>query len=172
MLLREATVSDPLLSRYSVVILDEAHERNCNTDALLGVIRKIRRKRPELRVIVCSATINAEEFLDFFIPKPKKKKQQQQSESSSGPSHGNGRMRRRRWGLIGDADAEDQKAKEATTPPKPKIDEIGTIISIDGRQYPVDVLYSQEPVSDIVRSTVDTALRIYFRSWECIFQPV
>ena len=165
MLLREATVSDPLLSRYSVVILDEAHERNCNTDALLGVIRKIRRKRPELRVIVCSATINAEEFLDFFIPKPKKKQQQekqQQSESSSGPSHGTGRKRRRRWGLIGDAGAEEQKSKEAATPPKPKIDEMGTIISIDGRQNPVDVLYSQEPVSDIVRSTVDTALRIHF----------
>ena len=67
-LLREATLADPLLSRYSVIMIDEAHERNMNTDALLGIVKKIRRKRKDLRVIVCSATIDAEKFLDFFIP--------------------------------------------------------------------------------------------------------
>lgn len=67
-LLREASLSDPLLSQYSVIMIDEAHELNCNTEILLGVVKKIRRKRKDLRIIVCSATIDAEAFLDFFIP--------------------------------------------------------------------------------------------------------
>ena len=60
MLLREATLHDPLLSRYSVIMVDEAHERNVNSDAILGLIKKVRRKRKDLRIIICSATINAE----------------------------------------------------------------------------------------------------------------
>ena len=158
MLLREATVSDPLLSRYSVVIIDEAHERNLNTDALLGVIRKIRRKRPELRVIVCSATIDAEAFLNFFIPKQsKKKKSLQSTEAAGGEELPSSRKRRKRWGFVDDA-----KEGNNDTAAAPSIDEVGTIISIDGRQYPVDILYSAEAVSDFIQSAVETALRIHF----------
>jgi ATP-dependent RNA helicase DDX35 len=64
-LLRE-TMYDPLLSKYSVVMIDEAHERSLNTDILLGLLRKIQKKRPELRVIVSSATIDAHAFKTFF----------------------------------------------------------------------------------------------------------
>lgn len=64
-LLRE-TMSDPLLSQYSVIMLDEAHERTLHTDIMIGLLKKIKKKRKDLRIIVSSATLDAEMFKDFF----------------------------------------------------------------------------------------------------------
>ncbi|KDD71164.1 hypothetical protein H632_c5666p0, partial [Helicosporidium sp. ATCC 50920] len=64
-LLREMA-EDPLLSRYSVVLVDEAHERALTTDLVLGLLRKIQRRRPNLRLVVASATLQAAEMAAFF----------------------------------------------------------------------------------------------------------
>ncbi|XP_020527986.1 probable pre-mRNA-splicing factor ATP-dependent RNA helicase DEAH9 isoform X5 [Amborella trichopoda] len=70
-LLREM-MDDPLLSKYSVVMVDEAHERSLSTDMLLGLLKKIQRRRPELRLIISSATIEAKSIAAFFNQSKKK----------------------------------------------------------------------------------------------------
>ncbi|XP_010638371.1 probable ATP-dependent RNA helicase DHX35 isoform X1 [Fukomys damarensis] len=65
MLVREMML-DPLLTKYSVIMLDEAHERTLYTDIAIGLLKKIQKKRGDLRLIVASATLDAEKFRDFF----------------------------------------------------------------------------------------------------------
>eukprot|EP00823_Brevimastigomonas_motovehiculus_P003007 TRINITY_DN1808_c0_g2_i3.p1 TRINITY_DN1808_c0_g2~~TRINITY_DN1808_c0_g2_i3.p1 ORF type:complete len:510 (-),score=111.31 TRINITY_DN1808_c0_g2_i3:50-1579(-) len=114
MLLRE-TMHDPLLSQYAVVMLDEAHERSLNTDILIGLLKKIQKKRKDLRLVVSSATLDACLFKAFF---------------------------------------EENK----TTDEKK---DTAVILSVEGRQYPVDVLYSKYPVRDYLQATVDTISHIH-----------
>lgn len=62
-------LQDPLLRRYSAIMIDDVHERSLSTDLLLGLIKKIRRKRNDLRIIISSATVDAERLANFFIDK-------------------------------------------------------------------------------------------------------
>ncbi|MEO5697066.1 MAG: ATP-dependent RNA helicase HrpA, partial [Burkholderiaceae bacterium] len=61
------TQTDPLLRAYDTVIIDEAHERSLNIDFLLGHLRQILPRRPDLKVIVTSATIDADRFAQHFV---------------------------------------------------------------------------------------------------------
>lgn len=67
------TQSDPLLKAYDTIIIDEAHERSLNIDFLLGYLRELLPRRPDLKIVVTSATIDADRFAKHF-------------ESSKGPA--------------------------------------------------------------------------------------
>lgn len=120
LLIREALV-DPLLSRYSVIMVDEAHERSISTDILLGLLKKIRKKRSDLRIIISSATLEAEAFLRFF------------SSSSEAPT---------------DADGNDTS-------------KVGTVISLEGRTFPIDLMYLEAPVENYVEKAISTVIDIH-----------
>lgn len=69
MLLREA-MEDADLSKYSCIILDEAHERTLATDILMGLIKQVTSRRKDLKVVVMSATLDAEKFQKYFNDAP------------------------------------------------------------------------------------------------------
>jgi pre-mRNA-splicing factor ATP-dependent RNA helicase DHX16 len=65
MLLREF-LGEPDLASYAVMMVDEAHERTLHTDVLFGLVKDIARFRPDLKLLISSATLDAEKFSEYF----------------------------------------------------------------------------------------------------------
>lgn len=104
MLEREITL-DPDLKKYSVIMLDEAHERTIATDVLFALLKKTIKRRPDLKVIVTSATLDADKFSSYFFKCP--------------------------------------------------------ILTIPGRTFPIEILYSKEPESDYLDAALITVMQIH-----------
>jgi len=110
-------MGDPLLSAYSAIMLDEVHERTAQIDILMGLLKKVMKRRRDLKLVVSSATVDAEYIRDYF-------------------------------------NRGKEKRKSDKEPP-------AAILSVEGRNYSVDVFYLDSPCPDYVRGCVDTTIKIH-----------
>jgi HrpA-like RNA helicase len=98
-------MGNPDLNGYSVIILDEAHERSLQTDILMGLLRQLQDKKPNLKIVIMSATLQIDLFTNYFK--------------------------------------------------NPKL------VQIPGRQFSVDILYTQTPEPDYVDAAMLTCLQLH-----------
>lgn len=145
-LVREC-LADPLLRKYSCVMLDEAHERSIHTDILFGLLKQLGERRPDdFRLLVTSATLDHERFANFFsLPDSKKNGDSDKTE-----------------GEVNASKTTKKRKKSVVRKPCP-------VVKIPGRSFPVDIFHSKQmqimskkgPLSTYVRAAVETTLQVH-----------
>lgn len=129
-------------------MVDEAHERSLSTDILLGILKKIRKKRKDLRIIISSATLQAEDFVQFFVDIDEL-------------------LHRGREDLNELQDVRKIQSKDEEKEVLARINsmgqEVARVVSLEGRMFPVDIHYLEEPTEDYVEKTVQTVLDIHLK---------
>ena len=118
--------NDRYLDRYDTIIIDEAHERSLNIDFLMGYIKKILPRRPDLRVIITSATIDAERFAEFFG-------------GATGLVVSGERLVNRHEDVSGDTPSAN--SLQLSTHHSPLTTHLAPVLLVSGRTYPVEVRY-------------------------------
>lgn len=149
MLLREL-YADPLLHRYSVVLLDEVHERTTEQDLLAGLLRRVRRQRPELRLVLLSATLDACSLARYFDASDDAPVN---AAPAGVPAAG---KKRSRWDQTSEAVSTALPALLPLTP-RP------AVLDFPERGHTVSVHHAERPVRDYCAAAVDAVLDIHAR---------
>ncbi|OJD16492.1 hypothetical protein AJ78_03347 [Emergomyces pasteurianus Ep9510] len=161
MLLQEM-LTDPWLTKYSAVVVDEVHERGVNVDLILGFLRNMVSGKNEgrgglpLKVVVMSATADMESLLGFF---GEGLKHQEENGAHSGSE----------WSGISDEDGNTDRDmvkrvnNTLSDEVSPRSSEAVSVCHIKGRQYPVKLIYSPEPVHDFVDAALQTIFQIHMK---------
>jgi ATP-dependent RNA helicase DHR2 len=153
MLLQEM-LRDPYLLAYSVVVVDEVHERSVNVDLLLGFLRNLAihgekgRKGKRLKIVVMSATADVDALVNFF---------------RAGFTDGDGPKSGPKAPLAdGRVDESGAFAKADMCGKEPHSDRV-TACHISGRLFPVQVTYLQDPTQNFVESALKCIFQIHYK---------
>lgn len=131
---------DPLLQTFDTIIIDEAHERSLNIDFLLGYLKTILPARPELRVIITSATIDPASFAKHFTPNPEEKTRTPNTPNTSSIRNTrNPKSKPHTPALTSTPQTRNSSHNNTKTTPTTQ-HEI-PIIEVSGRSHPVEVRY-------------------------------
>ena len=132
-ILLSETQEDRLLEQYDTLIIDEAHERSLNIDFLLGYLKRLLPRRPDLRLIITSATIDPQRFADFFGPPL--------------PSGAQREVRGESWALPPLPGTPNRGQGEgSSTDHQPLAPDHCPLIEVSGRMYPVETIH--RPIED------------------------